>query len=110
MKVGLILVSVTQSTVLSRVSGGLGNAVAMTRCFWRENLCFSLLYVSATTLCGISTLLNNEKRKENKGKMGEVGPPAARLFLFTASYSHLQCSTGHPALRGQRLPPHWRAP
>ena len=110
MKVDRMLVSVPQSTALSRVSSGLGHAVVMNLCFWRVNLCIPLLSIFATTFHGISTLSSNASSVGVAGRMGEVGPPAARLSLFTVPYSHLRRSTGHPALRGQRLPPHWRTP
>jgi hypothetical protein len=110
MKVGLILVSVSQTTASSRVSSGSGHAVAMNLCFWRANLCIPLLSILAITFHGISTLSSNARSVGVAGRMGEVGPPAARLSLFTVPYSHLRSSTVHPALRGQRLPPHWRTP
>ena len=48
-----------------------------------------------------STLPHNEKHIRTAGRMGEVGPPAARLSLFTDPYSHLVVLNGHPALQGQ---------
>jgi hypothetical protein len=107
---GLIIVFVPQSTSLGKVSSGLGQAAAMKLCFWRANLCISLLSLFANTFNGISTLSSKKKSVGIAGRMGEVGPPAARLSLFTVPYSHLRRSTGHPALRGQRLPPHWGTP
>lgn len=41
---------------------------------------------------------------ETAGRMGDVGPPASACPFITSPYSHRGCSTGHPALRGSRLP------
>jgi hypothetical protein len=109
MKVGLILVFVPQSTALSRVSSGLGHAVAMILCFWRVNLCIPLLSIFANTFHCISTLSSNGKIRENAGKMGEVGPPAARLTLFTypirtwsAQWGILPCGASGYRRTGER--------
>lgn len=78
------------------------------QCFSRGKPCISLgkRWCSRKTplsnaLRRASTLPRNEKRIRTAGRMGEVGPPAARLSLFTDLYSHLAALNGHPALRGQ---------
>jgi len=47
---------------------------------------------------------------ERTGRMCEVSQPESRLSIFTVPYSRRGHSTGHPALRGGRLPPPWTTP
>lgn len=36
-----------------------------------------------------------------RGRIGEVGPPASGCSFFTVPYSHLAVLNGNPALRGR---------